>query len=252
MELNKIYNEDCFETFNHIPDKSVDLVLTDPPYGVTSCKWDIVPNLDRLWIELKRLGKNNCAYVFTASQPFTTDLINSNRKWFKYSLVWEKERPSNPAHAKIRFMKWHEDILVFMLNKGTFNPQMENRLDKNKRNNKLGITHKSDVYGKQSIPQGNGLINEKYPSSVLKVNVERGLHPTQKPVALMEYLIKTYSNEGDLIYDPFMGSGTTAIACKNLNRNYIGCEISKEYCEIAKSRIKDCATVAICRREYGI
>ena len=220
---------DCLEIMPLIKDKSIDMILADLPYGTTSCKWDSLIPFHELWKEYKRIIKPNGSIVLTGSQPFTSLLVNSNIEWFRYSLIWEKERPSNPAHAKFRFMKWHEDILIFAQNRQKFNPQKEIRLEKNKRNNKQGVFHKSDVYGQQLIPQGNGMENEKYLSSVLKVNVERGLHPTQKPTKLFEILIRSFTNEGDIVLDNTAGVFTTAIACLKTKRKYIVIEKDKEY-----------------------
>ena len=239
MDLkNKVLHGDCLELMKDIPDGSIDMILCDLPYGTTNCKWDEVLPFNKLWEQYERVIKPNGAIVLTASQPFTSALVMSKIDWFKYSLVWEKERPSNPAHAKIRFMKWHEDILVFAPNKEKFIPQKEMRLEKNKRNNKQGVTHTSDVYGSQIIPQGDGLADEKYLSSVLKVNVERGLHPTQKPINLFETLIKSFTDEGDIVLDNCMGSGTTCVACKRTDRIYIGIEQDKQYYKVAEQRLK--------------
>jgi site-specific DNA-methyltransferase (adenine-specific) len=191
-----------------------------------------------LWKQYERIIKDHGAICLFGSQPFTSQLINSNLKLFKYCLVWEKERPSNPALAKNQFMKWHEDICIFGKNKTKFNPQMEIRKEKNKRNNKLGITHNSDVYGNFKLQQGNGMADFKYPSSVLKFNVQRGLHPTQKPIALCEYLIKTYTNEGEIVLDNCAGSGTTAVASLNTGRFFIGIEKEPKYVEIARKRVE--------------
>ena len=233
----QVFLGDCLELYKNIEPKSIDLILTDLPYGTTACKWDTIIPFDKLWEMVNYLLKPNGAFITTASQPFTSALVMSKIDWFKYSLVWEKERPSNPAHAKIRFMKWHEDILVFAPNKEKFIPQKELRLEKNKRNNKQGVIHTSDVYGSQIIPQGDGLSDEKYLSSVLKVNVERGLHPTQKPVTLFEILVKSFTDEGDTVLDNCMGSGTTGVACKNTNRSFIGIEKDEGYFKIAEQRI---------------
>ena len=235
----QLYQGDCLDVMKNIPDKSVDLVLADPPYGTTACKWDSVIPLEPMWKELKRVVKTDGAIVMTASQPFTSILVSSNINQFKYCLVWEKERPSNPALANKRFMKWHEDICVFYQKQPTYNAQLEKRDERNKRNNKQGVSHKSEVYGEGlSITQGDGNKEMRNPSSVIKVSVQRGLHPTQKPVALMEYLIKTYSNEGDVVLDFTMGSGTTGLAAKNLNRNFIGIEKDEGYFKIAQDRIQ--------------
>lgn len=239
MELNKIYNEDCLEGMKRIADKSVDMILCDLPYGTTACKWDSIIPFEPLWAQYKRIIKDIGAVVLTASQPFTSLLVTSNIKMFRYSLVWQKERPSNPAICKKQFMKWHEDICIFYKEQPIFTPQMEKRLDKNKRNNKLGVIHNSETYGKMKITQGDGMKEEKYPSSVLSFNVQRGLHPTQKPVSLFEYLIKTYTNEGETVLDNCMGSGTTAIACINTNRNFIGFELDENYHKIACERVAE-------------
>jgi site-specific DNA-methyltransferase (adenine-specific) len=231
-----LFNADCMDILPLIPDKSVQLILADLPYGTTRCAWDCIIPFDKLWKEYGRIIKDNGAIVLTASQPFTSALVNSKIEWFKYALVWEKERPSNPVHAKIRFMKWHEDILIFAPNKEKFNPQKEKRLEQNKRNNKQGVFHKSDVYGEQTIPQGDGMADEKYLSSVLKVNVERGLHPTQKPLKLFKTLISAFTDENDMILDNTVGSGTTCLAAKELNRKFIGIEKEANYYEIACRR----------------
>jgi len=238
-EYIRLFQGDCLEVMDKIIEKGIkfDMILTDPPYGTTACKWDSIIPFEDMWDKLNKLIKDNTAIVFNSSQPFTSQLINSNLKLFKYCLVWEKERPSNPALAKNQFMKWHEDICIFGKNKTKFNPQMEIRKEKNKRNNKLGITHNSDVYGNFKLQQGNGMADFKYPSSVLKFNVQRGLHPTQKPIALCEYLINTYTNENDLILDFTCGSGTTLLAARNLKRKCIGIELEEKYCEIAKNRL---------------
>ena len=232
-----LFNADCMDILPLIPDKSVQLVLADLPYGTTSCAWDCIIPFDKIWKEYGRIIKDNGAIVLTASQPFTSALVNSKIEWFKYALVWEKERPSNPGHAKIRFMKWHEDILIFSPNKEKFNPQKERRLERNKRNNKQGVFHKSDAYGEQTIPQGDGMADEKYLSSVLKVNVERGLHPTQKPLKLFKTLISAFTNENDFVLDNTMGVGTCPLAAKELNRRFIGIEKEPKYYELAVGRV---------------
>lgn len=241
IELNRIYCEDYRDTILRMDEKCVDLILTDLPYGITVCKWDNRINLDEMWAVLKRISKDNCTYVFTASQPFTSILVMSNLKWFKYELIWLKDKPSNFMLAKSQHLKYHENILVFSNGKICYNPQMEIREDKNKRLNKPRL-NKNNICGtKLYYKQSKGNDNFIYPKSYQFFNKERGIdeHPTQKPVALFEYLIKTYTNEGDLVWDGFMGSGTTAIACINLKRNFIGSEISQEYCNIANKRIED-------------
>ena len=241
LEVNKIYNMDCLEGMKLIEDKSIDMILCDLPYGTTKCKWDIVIPFEQLWKQYERIIKDNGAIVLTASQPFTSMLVMSKLNLFRYEIIWKKERPTNFMMAKKQIMKYHENILVFYKKQGTFNPQMEKRKKENKRNNKpRGL--ENQVWGIQN----NGKYSERvlsgmsdliYPNSILEFSMDRGLHPTQKPVALFEYLIKTYTNEGELVLDNCIGSGTTAIACINTNRNYIGFELNKEYYEIAKNRI---------------
>jgi len=231
LEINQIYNIDCLEGMKYIDDKSIDMILCDLPYGTTACKWDTIIPLDVLWREYERIIKDNGAIVLTASQPFTTMLINSNIKLFKYCWVWEKEQGVNFLMAKKQPLKVHEDICVFYKKQCTYNPQMTM--------GKPYISGKGDsgeVTGKVKKIQTKNT-GTRYPKSIIRFNRERGLHPTQKPVALFEYLIKTYTNESDLVLDNCMGSGTTAIACINTNRNYLGFELNKEYYEIAKNRI---------------
>jgi DNA modification methylase len=233
MELNVVYNEDCLEGMNRIEDKSIDMILCDLPYGTTACKWDTIIPLDVLWKEYERIIKDNGAIVLTASQPFTTILINSNIKLFKYCWVWEKEQSVNFLMAKKQPLKVHEDICVFYKKQCIYNPQMT-----------MG---KSYISGKGDSGEVTGKVKKiqtkntgtRYPKSIIRFNRERGLHPTQKPVSLFEYLIKTYTNEGDLVLDNCMGSGTTAIACMNTNRNYIGFELDKGYYDIILERIKN-------------
>ena len=231
LDINKIYNIDCLEGMKYIDDKSIDMILCDLPYGTTACKWDAIIPLDVLWREYERIIKDNGAIVLTASQPFTTMLINSNIKLFKYCWVWEKEQGVNFLMAKKQPLKVHEDICVFYKKQCTYNPQMTM--------GKPYISGKGDsgeVTGKVKKIQTENT-GTRYPKSIIRFNRERGLHPTQKPVSLFEYLIKTYTNEGDLVLDNCMGSGTTAIACINTNRNYLGFELNKEYYELAKNRI---------------
>ena len=232
IELNKIYNEDCLEGMKRIPDKSIDMILCDLPYGTTACKWDSIIPFEPLWGQYERVIKDNGAIVLTASQPFTTVLINSNIKRFRYSWIWEKEQGVNFLMAKKQPLKVHEDICVFSKKQTVYNPQMTE--------GKPYISGKGDsgeVTGrvKKVQTKNNGT---RYPKSVIQFKRETGLHPTQKPVELFEYLIKTYTNEGETVLDNCMGSGTTAIACINTNRNYIGFELDKHYCEIANERIQ--------------
>ena len=242
MELNKIYNEDCLVGMQEIPDKSIDAIICDLPYGTTACKWDNVIPFEPLWEQYKRIIKNNGAIVLFGSQPFTSALVMSNTKWFKYELIWEKDRPSNPLLANKRIMPQHENILIFYKNQPVFTPQKVKRLEKNLRANKNNNnhTHTTDTKGKTKIIVSDGT-EYRHPYSINFFScVKRGgLHPTQKPVELLEYLIKTYTNEGDLVLDNTMGSGTTNLACIKLNRKSIGIEKEKQYYDVAVRRASE-------------
>jgi site-specific DNA-methyltransferase (adenine-specific) len=222
---------DCLELLPSIEDKSIDMILTDLPYGTTACKWDTIIPFEPLWDQYKRIIKDNGAIVLTASQPFTSALVMSNPKMYKQSLVWEKTRPTNVFNAKKMFMKWHEDILVFYKKPPTYNPIMrkgeayskiQHLQDRSKGH--MGKTGEKEGY----VYNNNGLF---YPKTIIKYATEmhKSIHPTQKPIALAEYLIKTYTNEGDTVHDSCMGSGWSLHACRNLNRNFIGFEISDEW-----------------------
>ena len=236
IELNKIYNEDCLEGMKRIADKSIDMILCDLPYGTTACKWDTVIPFEPLWEQYERIIKDNGAIVLTASQPFTTSLISSNIKHFKYCWVWNKKLAGNGILAKIQPLKIHEDIVVFGKGKINYFPSMR----KGKARYKGGI---KDKHGTFSNAESEKVwSDEYYPTSILEFSgagMRTGrTHPTQKPIALFEYLIKTYTNEGDIVLDNCMGSGTTAIACINTGRNYIGFELDKQYCDIANERVR--------------
>jgi site-specific DNA-methyltransferase (adenine-specific) len=226
-----------------IPDGSVDAVITDLPYGTTACSWDEIIPFELMWIQVKRLLKLRGVFVTTASQPFTSKLVMSNLEWFKYEWIWEKDRATGFLDAKRRPMRKHENIIIFSLNGHLYNPQIKKKPPENIR----PINYRrpaSDSYGKydeiapRGIPQ-----NMTYPQSVIKINRpnndESGLHPTQKPVKLYKYLILTYTNPGDSVLDFCFGSGTTGVACVQLNRNFIGIEIDPGYFKIAEKRIAD-------------
>ena len=233
MEEIKLIQGDCLEAMKSIPDKSIDAIICDLPYGTTACKWDSVMPFEPLWAQYKRIIKDNGAIVLTASQPFTTALISSNLKDFKYCLVWDKTKSGNFALAKKQPMKSHEDICLFYAKQPSYNPQMEIRGKIRKKGGGLP----SDNFGITPTISYN---NTYYPKSILTFSTGSRVdhhHPTQKPVALMEYLIKTYTNEGDTVLDNCMGSGTTGVACKNLSRKFIGIEQDANYFEIASKRI---------------
>ena len=234
IELNKIYNEDCLEGMKYIPDKSVDMILCDLPYGTTKNKWDSIIPLDKLWEQYERLIKDNGAIVLTASQPFTTNLISSKMELFKYTWVWEKSRFANQMLAKKQPLKIHEDVAVFSKKPHKYKPQ--GLIEINKKT-KQGVRVTDNLGGGV---RDSSYIQKytNYPRSILKFKSQgRTVHPTQKPVPLFEYLIKTYTNEGETVLDNCMGSGTTAIACLNTNRNFIGFELDKEYFDMANERI---------------
>lgn len=230
----KLLRGDCLEEMKNIPDGSVDMVLTDPPYGTTACKWDTVIDLDLMWEQLKRVIKPNGAIVLFGSEPFSSTLRMSNIKNYKYDWVWDKITAKGHLVAKKRPMQQSECISVFNIH--NYYPQMIDR-PKNKIVSSYECKRTEIMGGKSK--KNIKKYTQWYPKTILRFKTERGLHPTQKPVALMEYLIKTYTNEGETVLDFTMGSGTTGIACKNLNRNFIGIELDKEYFEIAKARIND-------------
>lgn len=251
LKINEVYLGDCLEVMKEIDDRSIDLILCDLPYNSSRCKWDIMIPFDKLWLEYKRIAKENCAIVLTCNQPFTTLLINSNIVLFKYTWVWEKNCPSNIACGKYQPLRYTEDICVFYNKQPTFNKQMIERSEsgknlikqyqKNKTSFKLS---KSDISAATSTEVNPDRYdpNLKNPSNLIKFNVERGkshVHPTQKPLALFEYLIKTYTNEGDLVLDNCSGAGTTGKACQNLNRKYILIEKNEEYYKITKERLNE-------------
>lgn len=242
IELNKIYNEDCLETMERIEDKSVDMVLCDLPYGTTACKWDAIIPFEPLWEQYKRIIKDNGVIVLTASQPFTSALVMSNPKMFKYEWIWEKNRGSNFAVTKYQPMKEHESILIFGNKKMKYYPIKEKRSEGGISRSKYRVnpsnTGKREVYNGLMEKESRGLSSLRVPRSIQRFNTEVGFHPTQKPVPLFEYFIRTYTVEGDLVLDNCMGSGTTAVACIRSKRNYIGSEISEKYCKIAEERLK--------------
>ena len=225
---------DCLERMKEIPDGSVDMVLADPPYGTTACKWDSVIPLEPMWAQLKRVIKPNGVVVMTASQPFTSVLTCSNLKEFKHQWVWHKNSATAFQSAKYRPLQGHEDVVVFGKGKVTYNPQMTTG---HKPTNSAKSCKQAGIYKGDSSWEYTGGSTERYPTTVQRFNIERGFHPTQKPVALMEYLIKTYTVECETVLDFTMGSGTTGVACKNLNRNFIGIEKDETYFNIAQERI---------------
>lgn len=248
-----LYLGDCLGILPTLPDKSVDCIIADLPYGTTACKWDVIIPFDKLWSEFNRVCKG--AIVLFATEPFTSALIASNYNAFKEKLTWVKHKPSNIGNAKIRHLKYSEDIVVFANGKYTFNPQYtERKSDRvrqaQKGNSKQWRTQRKDAdvsfqtlyppqewttYDADRKLQGNVITIP----SVVSNSKEKVNHPTQKPIALLEYLIKAYSNEGDTILDCTMGSGSTMVACANTDRKGIGIELMSEYYDIAVKRVKD-------------
>lgn len=230
-----LYKGDCLELMPTLTGQ-VDMILCDLPYGTTACKWDTVIPFEPLWEQYKRLIKPNGAIVLTASQPFTSALVMSNLSMFKYELIWNKLQGKQPMLAKIRPMKSHENILVFSGGKTRYNPQFNDGAPYyDKRNKTNSSVHRGTTRAGYEM-NNTGF---RYPLSIVNsksVNTA-GQHPTQKPVALFEYLIKTYTNEGEVVLDNCMGSGTTAVACENLGRKWIGMEQEEKYCDVIKSRL---------------
>lgn len=236
---------DCLEVMKSIPDGSIDAIITDPPYGTTACKWDSVIDFDLMWEQLNRVIKPNGAIVLFGSEPFSSALRMSNIKNYKYDWKWIKDKGSNFGVAKYRPINTSEDLIVFSNKVLKYKPQMRVTDKKSNRGGKAKIKE-SSVYGKNGFKQSYRDTNIKYPINCIKFNTPKhndkrngSLHPTQKPIALMEYLIKTYTNEGETVLDFTMGSGSTMVACQNTNRNGIGIEQDENYFKIAQDRIKE-------------
>lgn len=235
-----LYNDDCFNIFPLIEDKSIDAIIADLPFGSTHCKWDSVLDLNKLWIEYKRIIKDNGIIVLFGQTPFDKVLGCSNLEWLKYEWIWEKTQATGHLNAKKMPMKAHENILVFYKNKPTYNPiktfghKRKISTAHHKRNTSTG-----EIYGKcDNFSDYDS--TERYPRSVQVFASDKqkeNYHSTQKPLALLEYLVKTYSNEGDLILDNTMGSCTTGVACKNLNRKFIGIEKEEKFYKIGIMRL---------------
>ncbi len=234
----KLIKGDCLEEMEKLEDGSIDMVLTDPPYGTTQCKWDTILDLDSIWKELERIVKPSGAIVMTAAQPFTSALVMSNPKMFRYGLVWEKGTATGHLNAKRMPMRAHEDLVVFYKKLPTYHPQ---KTTGHKPMNPVYAdpNKTTDVYGDHVQTDNEKGTTERYPRSVLKFSVVTvgTEHPTQKPVELMEHLVKTYTNLGETVLDFTMGSGTTGVACANLSRYFVGIELDDNYFSIAERRI---------------
>lgn len=239
MVYIQLYNENCKETLKRLPDGSVDLMLQDTPFGVTQNDWDISPNFAEMWLEWERVLKPDGVWLFFGTLPFAASLISSRLGFFRYDIVWQKDRPSGFLNANKMPLRSHELILVFYRSLPTYNPQ---KTQGHKPSNINGRAKKEQTnYGNfESIIKGNQ--TDRHPTSVLKVNVHNSqdgfIHPTQKPVKLIRWLIKTYSNKGETVFDGYSGSGTTAVACIKEQRNFIGSEINQDYFEKSIKRIE--------------
>ena len=241
----KLLNGDCLELMKTIPDKSIDMVLTDPPYGTTACKWDVVIPFEPMWIELKRITKDNGAICLFGSEPFSSHLRMSNLKMFKYDWIWEKEKGTGFARAKKQPLRKHEFISVFYSSQ-PFYESTGDKLEKEYSHTLPISKSSSDSVSGSGLSFDGKRIYKTYTHSskhsIIKQSrdtTRKSIHPTQKPVALLEYLIKTYTLENETVLDFTMGSGSTGLACKNLNRKFIGIEKDKKYFEIAKYRIEE-------------
>jgi site-specific DNA-methyltransferase (adenine-specific) len=233
-----IHNDDCFNVFKNLSSESINLILVDLPYGTTACKWDEIIPFERMWEEVNRITTINAPIIFFSQQPFTSKLINSQLKLYHHELIWVKSNGSSPFHAKLMPMKKHENILIFCKSKPVYNPIMKTGKPY-KWNSKRTKGEASNIKQTRETPINN--TGTRFPDTILAFKSDRGLHPTQKPLLLLEYLIKTYSNEKDVVLDFTMGSGTTGVACVNTNRQFIGIELDKEYFDIAQQRIQEAA-----------
>jgi site-specific DNA-methyltransferase (adenine-specific) len=233
METNKIYQGDCLELMKQIEDKSIDLILCDLPYGTTACKWDTIIPFEPLWKQYKRVIKDNGVICLFADEPFSSILVTSNLEMYRYELIWKKPQGTDFLNANRKPLKSHEKIQIFYKSQPIYNKQYTY----SKPYKAVNGSKDSSVWGKFKFGMNKSSDGERNPISVLEYKQEKGLHPTQKPVKLCEYLIKTYTNEGDLVLDNCIGSGTTAIACIKTNRRFIGMELEQKYVDIANKRI---------------
>lgn len=240
LQLNEIYHADSFELIERVPAKAVDLILEDMPYNTTACEWDVKIDLELYWKTRLRILKPTGVVILTATQPFSSMLVMSNGKMFKYDWDWKKSRPSGFLNAKKMPLRAHENILVFYNKFNTYNPQFSKGYKNHVNPNKKTTTGTNNIYGTYSVTYPRDS-EQKYPQSVIEWNAQDPndiLHPTQKPVGLFEYLIRTYTNEGDLVFDGFGGSGTTAVAAHKSKRNFIVIEKEKKYFDLATRRLR--------------
>lgn len=242
MEVNKLYFDDCYNPLSDMGDGIVDLFLQDTPFGNTANDWDVIPDFTKMWKQWERVGKDDCVFLFFGTQPFVTDLINSNRKLFRYDLIWEKTCPQGFLNAKKMPLRCHENILIFSKGLHTYNPQKtfghERKVSKLQQKKSSKKTTNYQDYNLVSYDS-----TERYPRSVLKYSQDKqksSLHPTQKPLDLIRTLIKTYSNPDELVFDGYGGGGTTGVASILENRNWIMCENNKGFYDKSANRISEC------------
>lgn len=241
----KLLQGDCLELMNDIPDGSIDMIFCDLPYGTTQCAWDIIIPLEPLWKHYKRVIKKNGAIVLTATQPFSSILVMSNMEMFRYDYTYHKSRVTNVLNAKIQPLRNKEDVLVFYREQPTYNPQGLIRVNKMTSTGSSRANQEGNATGKITQTETGKYFQEfsNYPRQVLEFQSPgKTVHPTQKPVALMEYMIKTYTNPGDLVLDNCMGSGSTGVACVQTDRDFIGIELNEKYFLIAQERISNART----------
>lgn len=237
-----LYQGDCIDIMNQLIDKNikVDAIITDPPYGATICKWDSIIPFDKMWDCIKRIRKDNSPIVLFGKQPFASLLISSNIKEYRYEIIWKKQQATNPFLANKQILNIHENIEIFYKKTGTYNPQTFLGKSYSIKQYDISVEKRPDnVFGRWIGTKEKINKKERFPVSVINFNNcrKKNLHPTQKPLELLEYLVKTYTNEGDTVLDFTMGSGTTGKACQILNRNFIGIEIDENYFNIAKERL---------------
>ena len=249
--MYKLYNNDCLIILDQLIKLGikVDMILADPPYGTTKCKWDTIIPFDAMWERVNKLIKDNGAVVLFGNEPFSSNLRMSNIKNYRYDLIWEKEQGTDFGNANRKPLKTHENISIFYKKQPTYNPQFtKGKPYTDERTNKRGMAiknnkleHRNIIFASESTPIENK--GTRYPTTVIKMSREKGpmsgYHPTQKPINLLEWLIKTYTNEGDLVLDFTMGSGSTGVAALNTNRRFIGIELDEKYFNIAKQRIEE-------------
>lgn len=251
LSANSLVNADCLEAMKYIESNSVDLILADLPYGTTNCKWDSILPLDELWIHYKRILKPNGAVILFAQTPFDKVLGNSNLKWLKYEWIWEKPHATGFLNAKKMPMKAHENILVFYNKPPKYYPQKTTgHKPMNSNVKKVDVCNRTEIYGKVKVEISGGGETDRFPRSVLRFSSDKQtskssgfMHPTQKPIALVEYLIKTYTDENDVVLDNTMGSGTCPLGCVKLNRQYIGIDYDEKYYTMTIDRINNYLTI---------